>query len=114
MRNFRGYLAVVCFLMFQTAPLCFGQTSAVNGQIEGTITDPSGAAVAAAKVTVNNESTGYRQSATTTSAGLYRFNVLPLGTYDVTVESAGFAPVKRTGIVLTAGAVGTVDIALQV
>lgn len=93
--------------------LAFGQASAINGQIEGTITDPAGAAVAGVKVQVANEATGFRQQAETNSAGIYRFNVLPLGTYELTAESSGFATVKQTGIVLTGGATRTVDVALQ-
>src|SRR4051812_42943454 len=97
-----------------SAPLCFGQASAINGQIEGTVLDPAGAAIAGAAVAVTNTSTGYTQKGETSNGGLYRFSVLPLGTYEVTVESSGFAPVKRTGIVLTAGYTAVVDIGLQV
>ena len=99
---------------FAFSALCFGQASAINGQIEGTIQDPSGAPVAAADVTALNEGTGFRQKVQTEASGLYRFNVLPLGTYEVSVEAPGFAPVKRAGVVLSAGATARVDINLTV
>ena len=91
---------------------CFGQASAINGQIEGTILDPSGSPVSGADVAALNEGTGFRQKVQTEHSGLYRFNVLPLGTYEVDIETAGFTAVKRSGIVLTAGATARIDINL--
>ena len=91
----------------------FGQASAINGQITGTITDVTGAAIVGAKVTAENINTGFSQSAETEASGLYRFNVLPLGRYNVRVESPGFAPVKQTGIELNAGATVTQDVRLE-
>src|SRR5207244_4209951 len=93
-------------------PRCFGQASAMNGEINGIVTDPSGAAVAGAAVQVSNRETGFRQSSKTGDTGLYRFGLLPLGSYDVEAQAAGFAAAKRTGIVLTAGYIATVDVPL--
>lgn len=92
----------------------FPQASSINGQILGTITDASGAPIAGAKVSAINVNTGLQQAADTESSGLYRFTILPLGRYDIRVEAAGFAPVKRTGIDLNAGATVTQDIRLDV
>ena len=92
---------------------CFGQASAVNGQIEGTILDPSGAPVTGTDISALNEGTGFRQKVQTEASGLYRFNVLPLGTYEISIDAAGFAPVKRNGIVLTAGLTARVDVTLS-
>jgi len=94
------------------AVACFGQASAINGEIEGTILDPSGAPVANVAVSALNQNTGFRQKIQTEASGQYRFNVLPLGTYEIDADSPGFAPVKRLGIVLTAGAIQQVDINL--
>lgn len=63
------------------ATSCFGQAAAMNGQIVGTITDPAGSVVPNATVKAVNTGTGFSQSTTTTSSGLYRFNILPLGLY---------------------------------
>lgn len=92
----------------------YGQTSAINGQIVGTVTDPSGAAAASAKVTATNLQTGFQQSVTTTSEGLYRLPLLPLGTYSLAVESSGFTAYRQTGIQVNAGGTATVDVSLQV
>src|SRR5690242_18980532 len=86
----------------------FAQSSAINGEITGTVTDPSGAAIAGATVQATNTETGLKQSVKTTDAGLYWITLLPLGTYEVEVQSSGFAARKVTGIVLTAGLVQTV------
>src|SRR5215469_12629464 len=92
----------------------FAQTSAINGDITGTVTDPSGAAVAGATVNATNIETGCKQSAKTADTGLYRLTVLPLGTYELSVDAAGFAAARRTGIVLMAGQVATVNVAMTV
>lgn len=104
-------IVLLSLLSFSAA---FAQSSAINGQILGTVTDPSGATIVGATVRATNANTGFQQTVQTLTDGLYRFNVLPLGEYEVTVDAAGFATAKRTGIILNAGAVVTADIPLQV
>ncbi|HEY1338278.1 MAG TPA: carboxypeptidase-like regulatory domain-containing protein, partial [Bryobacteraceae bacterium] len=96
------------------AALCFGQGGALNGEITGTVTDPSGAAVANADVQAVNTGTGYKQSVKTGDTGIYRLTLLPLGIYDVNIQASGFAPAKRISIELNAGAIVTVDVPLSV
>lgn len=64
----------VCLLL---AGLAFGQSAALNGQIEGTVTDASGAVVANVKVEVVNNGTGYKRTANTDESGFFRFTLLP-------------------------------------
>ena len=78
------------------------------------MTDPSGAAISGATVQITNTDTGFKQSTKTGDTGLYRFTVLPLGTYEVEVQASGFGTTRRTGIALSAGATATVDIAVNV
>src|SRR6266849_7544607 len=101
---------VVCIAV----PSCFGQASAINGQIEGTITDPSGAVVPGAAVTIENVNTGFKRELKTDSSGFFRFTVLPWGTYDLKVTTSGFSAETRKGIVIDAGTTATVDMALRV
>lgn len=62
-----------------------------TGSIVGTITDPSGAAVPGAVITVTNEATGIVAiRLTADSSGNYVATTLPLGRYSVTVEATGF------------------------
>ncbi len=101
-------------LLAAAAHSAFGQASSINGEILGTVTDVTGAKIVNAKVTLVNVNTGLQLTANTVSSGLYRFTVLPLGRYDLKVESPGFAPVKQTGIDLNAGATVTQNIKLEV
>ncbi len=102
------------FVLLAAGWLCHGQSSAINGEITGTVTDPSGAGVTGATVQVTNTGTGFKQTAKTIESGLYRFPLLPLGTYDLDVQAPGFTAYRQTGIVVTVRAAATVDVALQV
>src|SRR5436305_5854963 len=114
MRNQWKLSALIVGLGLALTANLLGQAAAMNGEITGTITDPSGAAVSGATVEISNADTGFKQSAKTGESGLYRFAVLPLGTYEIAVQAAGFGPAKRTGITLTAGLTATVDITVAV
>jgi outer membrane receptor protein involved in Fe transport len=105
------YLLLGVFLLTSVA---FGQSSIGGATLNGTVTDPSGAAIAGAKVTANNASTGLTRTTATTEAGLYDFPNLPVGTYDLTIEKQGFSGVKRSGIQLSVGAVVTINAPLQI
>jgi hypothetical protein len=90
------------------------QSQALNGQIEGVVSDANGAAVAGANVIAVNTQTGTERTAITDSSGVYRFPLLPLGLYKVTIEAANFKRLIRDGITLVAGQTATVDVALEV
>jgi hypothetical protein len=96
------------------AVLATGQSEIGGATLNGTVTDPSGAAVANAKVTVENTSTGLTRTARTSDAASYSFPGVPVGSYDLTVEASGFRVVKQAGISLTVGAVATVDVPLAI
>src|SRR5258708_33489321 len=70
----------------------------ITASIRGTVTDPSSAVVAGAKVTMTNEDTGLTRSVTTNSAGIYSFTQLPAGTYKIAVEPAGVNPAVRSNV----------------
>src|SRR5215471_15874941 len=92
----------------------FGQASSVDGQIEGTITDPAGAVVPNVKVDIVNKNTSYKRSGTTDSNGFFRFSSVPLGVYTLTTEVAGFGAAKLTDITLSAGTTQTLNFALAI
>jgi hypothetical protein len=96
-----------------TAPRGYAQASAINGEVTGIVSDPSGAAISGATVTINNSATGFKQTTKTEESGLYRFALLPLGTYDVEVSASGFADTRHTGIVVNAGAIKSEDVQMQ-
>jgi Carboxypeptidase regulatory-like domain len=106
----RGAIASLIVLFLILAPRLFAQISAT---LSGKVTDPSGAAVAGAAVTVKNLETGAVRTATTGEAGRYEVFALPIGQYQVRVSKAGFAGGVRTGIRLTVDEEATVDVALR-
>ena len=108
-----GSLVALIALALALQPACFGQASATSGEITGTITDPSGAALPGATVEITNTGTGLKQTGTTTDSGLYRFSLLPLGSYDLDIQAAGFGPAHQKGIVINAGATATVNVTVQ-
>jgi hypothetical protein len=93
--------------------LTLGQV-AITGKIAGVVTDSSGAAVPSATVTVKSTALMAERTTITGADGAYLFDLLPLGTYEVTVASKGFKGFSETGVVLTAGFTATVNAKLQV
>jgi hypothetical protein len=80
----------------------------------GTITDPGGNSVPGAKVTATESATAVRQTVTTDRQGLYSFQSLPVGRYDVEVDAAGFKPLRRTGVVIDVSSKVVVDVSLAI
>jgi len=84
------------------------------GTVTGTVTDPQGAAVPNAKVTITNEAAGVSYDTVTNDAGTYNRPALNPGTYTIRVEAAGFEKAQQKGVVLNPGAPVAVNITLQV
>src|SRR5260370_32463794 len=59
------------------------QAQTSRGTVSGTVTDPSGAVVARASVSLTHTETGVRRSATRNEAGIYRFDTVDLGPYEI-------------------------------
>jgi hypothetical protein len=76
-------------LLFVVSSLVFGQ--AETGQVTGTVTDPSGAIVSGAKVTITDVNTSASRTAATNGSGSYTFTNLKPSTYEVVVDGSGFA-----------------------
>jgi hypothetical protein len=72
------------------APSLMAQ-SLISGDLTGTVTDPSGAVLSGASVTIKSDATGSSRTTTTGSNGTYRFSLLQPGTYTVTVTASGFS-----------------------
>jgi hypothetical protein len=91
-----------------------GRAQVVGATLSGAVTDPSGAAIVGARVSVANRATGVNRVAVTDSAGFYSVpNLLP-GNYDVTVSSEGFATAKQVDIQLTVGAQQVLNVPLKI
>jgi hypothetical protein len=103
---------VLGFLIALLTPSTFAQSQALNGQIEGTVLDQNNAAVSNAIITVTNIGTGTTRTVTTDESGVYRFPLLPLGTYRITAQAANFKRLIHEGVTLTTGQIATVDLNL--
>jgi len=99
------------FLLASTVSL-HAQTT--NGSIQGTVTDPSGAAVGGASVTGRNLDTGLTITTVTTDAGLYSLANLPPGRYSVTVQGSGLKKYSREGVTVQTDATVALDVQMQV
>jgi len=104
-------LLALCATLLMAAVGTYGQ--ATSGSISGTVTDPSGAAIQGATVTLTNTDLNHlERTLTTNSAGFYTATSLPLGTYTVTVSDAGFKTASVTKLVLHVSDALTVNRAL--
>ena len=79
------------------------QNVQTTGQIRGQIRDEAGAPVVDASITARNDATGYEQTVTATSGGLYTIRLLPPGTYTVQVRLVGFQPQRAEQIRVAIG-----------
>jgi hypothetical protein len=77
--------------------------SITSGDIAGTVTDQTAAAITNASVTLTNTGTNTSQQASTGANGTYRFAFLPSGRYSLSIKAQGFQTQERRGIVVTAG-----------
>lgn len=85
-----------------------------TGEITGLMTDPSGAVISGATVTLTNSATGEKRTTTTSNGGVYRFAELPVvGTYTIQSAPKGFKTLKVQGIVVSVGTVFTRDLKLE-
>jgi len=85
-----SYFVLLCTTAMQS------QTTISTGSIQGTITDPSGAVVPGAKISITNKATSQAISTGTTSSGTYTSGALVPGDYTVRVEAPGFKALTAT------------------
>ena len=112
-RSFRN--VVVTFLLIAfciLAPAAIAQ--GITGSITGTVTDPSGAAIPQATVTITQTATNTVKTLTTSESGFYTVTQLPPGDYTVVIEKSGFSRFEQTGLTLTINQVAQVSPALKI
>jgi hypothetical protein len=91
----------------------FSQTSG-SGTISGTLTDPRGAVIPGAGVTIRNTDTGIERVLATNEVGLYSAPFLQPGHYQVTASKTGFTKVVRKDLTLQVGQTLTIDLSLPI
>ena len=82
--------------------------------LRGTVSDPSGAPVPAAQITITNTATGLTRNASSNDAGDYVIADIPYGPYEIAVVKQGFQRLNRTGVQLNVGDRTTIDLQLSV
>jgi hypothetical protein len=107
----RLHLLLALALLFATAGFCQTTTSQ---EISGVIQDASGSVVPNVTVSVKNTETGLIRTAQSNESGLYLVTNLPIGTYEITGEAAGFKKFVTTGVVLTVNSRLAVNVKLEV
>ena len=97
--------------LFVFTSVALGQNT---GLISGTVQDQSGAVVAGANVTAQNPATNFTRTTTSATNGSYRFDQLPVGTYTISTEAAGFKKSVTPQVALSVNDALTLDIKLEV
>ena len=103
-------LPLLLAVLLSSSVVALGQTT---GTISGTVRDEKQAVVTNATMTVRNVKTNESRSTVTDGDGRYRFSGMPVGDYEVTAESAGFAKYVQSGISLVLNQAATVDVSLK-
>jgi hypothetical protein len=91
-----------------------GWSQQVTAAITGRITDPSGAVVPSAKITVFDQERGSTFSTVSNNEGIYDLPRLPVGTYNLKVEGSGFQTAQQSNILLVLNQTARMDFRLQV
>lgn len=93
--------AILCLILVATA--AFAQTTATTGEVNGTVTDNTGAVLPGVSVTATNTQTGLSRTVYTDASGQYSIPLLPPGTYTVNAELAGLGQSQRDSVRVTLG-----------
>jgi hypothetical protein len=110
MRSRLLWFSIFAFTLWLPVALLAQDTASITG----TVTDPSGAAIPGAQVTVTSLEHGVKRAATSNAGGEYLFAALPIGSYNVAVTSAGFKKYTATGVTLAVAQKARVDVMMQV
>ena len=113
-RNLSGrFASAVCVLIALVGlTVATARAQNQNGNIHGVVTDQSSAAIAGATVTLTSPALLVTQTSITNASGIYHFEQLPIGTYKVSFDQAGFSPYIRENINITAGFSAEVNVQL--
>src|ERR1017187_9652370 len=90
------------------------QAQVGTASLGGLVTDPTGATIRQATVTLESVTQKYSRSTATNTAGEFKIPALPPGDYKLLISKSGFSPATETGISLTSGQASTLDVRLTV
>ncbi|HSN54463.1 MAG TPA: carboxypeptidase regulatory-like domain-containing protein [Candidatus Sulfomarinibacteraceae bacterium] len=110
----RPLIALLALALAALAPqAALGQSDASTGQLFGTVTDPEGASLPGATVEARNTATGFARRTATDRSGIYRIDLVPVGTYEVRAALAGFNTQVYRDVSVGLGAAVRLEFALE-
>jgi hypothetical protein len=109
-----GLLACVVIILLVLSPSALFSQMAGTGQIDGTVTDKSGGAIAGATVTLTDTQTNIARTATTNDSGRYIFASVAPGVYSLTISKTGFRVAKFSEQDINVGSTRTLNVTLEI
>ncbi|MDP9340093.1 MAG: Plug and carboxypeptidase regulatory-like domain-containing protein [Acidobacteriota bacterium] len=110
----RAVMPALLVLLAVASLATYTNAQSTGGRIRGTVTDSTGGAISAAKLTITNQANGLQRDTETGSNGEYIILEVPVGTYDIAVSQTGFKKYLRKDIAVNLNEIVGVDIVLQV
>ena len=98
-----GLVLLLALILMLSSTAVHAQSASATGRLEGTVTDSSGAAVPAAGVTVRNQNTGISATLQSGTEGDFTFLYLDPGTYEISIQKAGFNKLVLKDVSVTVG-----------
>ena len=109
-----GGIAILVGLIIGISQPIHAQIATTTATLSGTVTDPTGAIIPSAAVTLSSSETGVRRSFVTDNSGRYTFAQLVPSTYSLEVKAKGFETYQQKGILLNAAETATQNVTLTV
>ncbi|MEZ5344744.1 MAG: TonB-dependent receptor [Pyrinomonadaceae bacterium] len=106
--------SILMLVILLSVSAAFSQSQATNADLIGTVTDPNGAVIPGATVTLTNPATGFSRTYTTNDAGGFQAIGIPPGTYEVSAGADTFKTVKISNVKLTVGQRAELTIPLEI
>ena len=104
----------VSFFVLLISAFVFAQGGVATGDLHVTVKDPKGASVANATVTAQDVAKGLERTANSDGQGGYSVQLLPPGTYTVTIVTPGFTKIQSTGVAITVGGLVELPVTLSI
>ena len=106
-------IRAVMLIFALLAPIVNVASQTSRGTVSGVVSDPTGAVISGANVTLTNPQTNISRTTTSNEEGFYRFDAVELGTYTVVISTAGFGELTKANIIVNANQNSQVDAQLQ-
>jgi len=113
-RKIFAFRTLICLMLLILVVPGITRAQLVTAALRGAVTDPQGAAVSDAEVTITDMGTAFTRTVKASSDGVYNFPDLPLGSYRLRVSHPGFKAVEWTSIVLHVADSVVINVKLEV